>query len=115
MLAYSPLARGALTSRPMLGGKRPAETLERIAGETGKPKAQVALNWVISKPEVTGAISGSDTIEQLDDNLGAVGWALSEEEMARLDEVSAGSKMEFSNLETVENPRLHSGRVATSR
>lgn len=78
------------------------ETVHAIAIERGKSQAQVALNWVISKPEVTVAISGNDTIEQLDDNLGAVGWALSEEEMERLDEVSSGSKMEFSNLETVE-------------
>ena len=126
VMVYSPLGVGLLSGAytpsetPPLGslwsikdrerytasvsGPTPAilETVRTIAIERGKSPAQVALNWVISKPEVTVAISGSDSIEQLDDNLGAVGWTLSEEELTRLDEVSSGSKVEFSNLQTVE-------------
>ena len=49
---------------------------------------QVAVNWVLSRPEITVAISGSDTIEQLDDNLGAVGWELEPGELDRLNTVS---------------------------
>jgi aryl-alcohol dehydrogenase-like predicted oxidoreductase len=49
----------------------------------------VALNWVLSHPEVTTAITGADTIERLDENLGAIGWTLDAEELARLNELSA--------------------------
>ena len=47
-------------------------TLTKLAGELGKTPAQLAVAWVLSHPEVTVAISGSDTIEQLDDTLGGV-------------------------------------------
>ncbi len=69
--------------------------LRDIAGQREKTPAQVALNWVISKPEITAAISGSDTIEQLDENLGAVGWDLSEDEITRLDQASEGIECNF--------------------
>ena len=83
-----------------LSGTAPAtlEALQAIAAERGKTAAQVALNWVLSHPEVTVAISGNDTIEQLDENLGAVGWELSLDEIAKLDEASEGSYVDFTNL-----------------
>ena len=58
----------------------------------------MALNWVMSKPEITVAISGNDTIEQLDENLGAVGWRLCDEEIERLDRASEGTNVSFVNL-----------------
>ena len=72
--------------------------LSRIAAERGKTVAQTALNWVITKREVTVAIFGCDGVEQLDNNLGAVGWALSEEEMSALDRASEGTSISFVNL-----------------
>ena len=63
-------------------------TLKRLADELGKTPAQLAVAWVISHPEVTVAISGSDTIEQLDDTLGGVGWELDDAIRETLDEVS---------------------------
>ena len=51
---------------------------------------QVSVNWVLSHDEITVAISGSDTVEQIDDNLGSLGWELSIEEVERLDSVSQG-------------------------
>ncbi len=76
----------------LLSGQAPAiiGVLRDIAAQREKTPGQVALNWVISKPEITVAISGSDTIEQLDENLGAVGWDLSEDEITRLDQASEG-------------------------
>jgi aryl-alcohol dehydrogenase-like predicted oxidoreductase len=62
------------------------ETARGIAKERGVTMPQLAVNWVLAHDEVTVAISGSDTTEQLDDNLGALGWELSEAERARLDE-----------------------------
>lgn len=75
-----------------LSGQAPAiiGVLRDIAAQREKTPGQVALNWVISKPEITVAISGSDTVEQLDENLGAVGWDLSEDEITRLDQASEG-------------------------
>jgi aryl-alcohol dehydrogenase-like predicted oxidoreductase len=64
-------------------------TLKRLAAELGKTPAQLAVAWVLSHPEVTVAISGSDTIEQLDDTLGGVGWELDAEIREELDEVSS--------------------------
>ena len=83
-----------------LSGQGPAiiGTLRAIAADRGKTPGQVALNWVMSKPEITVAISGNDTIEQLDENLGAVGWSLSDEEIARLDRASVGTDVSFVNL-----------------
>ncbi|MDE0427759.1 MAG: aldo/keto reductase [Candidatus Poribacteria bacterium] len=63
-------------------------TLKRLAAELGKTPAQLAVAWVLSHPEVTIAISGSDTIEQLDDTLGSVGWELDSAVREELDEVS---------------------------
>ena len=63
-------------------------TLKRLAAALGKTPAQLAVAWVLSHPEVTVAISGSDTIEQLDDTLGGVGWELDTAVREELDEVS---------------------------
>ena len=72
--------------------------LDRIAAERGKTVAQTALNWVITKSEVTVSIFGCDGVEQLDNNLGAVGWELSEDEMSALDRASEGTSISFVNL-----------------
>lgn len=63
-------------------------TLKRLSDDIGKTPAQLAVAWVISHPEVSVAISGSDTVEQLDDTLGGVGWELETEIREELDEVS---------------------------
>jgi aryl-alcohol dehydrogenase-like predicted oxidoreductase len=59
-----------------------------IAGRREKSYAQVALNWLLSRSEVSSVIMGARTVGQLDDNLGAVGWELSAEELSALDDVS---------------------------
>jgi aryl-alcohol dehydrogenase-like predicted oxidoreductase len=65
------------------------DTLRSIAQARGKTPAQVALNWVLQKPDVTSPIFGARTSVQLADNLGAVGWSLSPEELEQLDSVSS--------------------------
>ena len=64
------------------------DELFAVAEEAGKTPAQVAINWLLQRPGVTAPIIGARTIEHLEDNLGAVGWALDDEQMARLNEVS---------------------------
>ena len=68
---------------------RIVDVLLEIARERGVSAAQVALNWLISKPGVDTVVIGARNEEQLRDNLAAAEWRLTAEEMARLDEVSA--------------------------
>jgi aryl-alcohol dehydrogenase-like predicted oxidoreductase len=68
---------------------RIVNTLGEIADETGKSYAQVALNWLLCRPGVTSPIVGATRLEQLDDNLGATGWKLDDDQVRRLNEVSA--------------------------
>ena len=65
------------------------DTLLDVAEEIGKEPAQVAINWVMNRPGVTAPIIGARTMAQLESNLGASGWRLSEAYMARLNTVSA--------------------------
>ena len=122
VMAFSPLGAGLLSGDYSTGAAPPPGTLwagkdrarfeasmsgsteavlaelSRIAAERGKTVAQTALNWVITKSEVTVAIFGCDGADQLDNNLGAVGWELSEDEMSALDRVSEGTSISFVNL-----------------
>lgn len=59
-----------------------------MAKEIGKTPAQLALAWVLSQPEVTVAITGGDTIQHLDDNLGALDIELDDAVREKLNTVS---------------------------
>lgn len=112
VLPWSPLAGGFLTGKYQRGeepraGHRLAsmqahwrkynrdrnwETLavvETVARESGKTPAQVALRWLLQQPGVTSPVLGARTMEQLLDNLGAIGWTLTPDQLQRLDDVSA--------------------------
>lgn len=65
------------------------DVLVEIAKERAKSVSQVALNWLLRKPTVASVAIGARTVEQLLDNLGAVDWRLSAEEVERLDTASA--------------------------
>ncbi len=67
---------------------RVVDALDAIAEETGKTVPQVAINWVLRRPGVSTAIIGARDEEQLRQNLGAVGWELTPEQVARLDAAS---------------------------
>jgi aryl-alcohol dehydrogenase-like predicted oxidoreductase len=64
------------------------DTVRDIAEETGKTPAQVSLNWLLARQEMTAPIIGARNVEQLEDNLGAGGWALAAEQVERLNRVS---------------------------
>lgn len=105
LIAYSPLAQGLLTgkytpdnppsgllgllvSRRRLAQIQPLLTLLREFGEAhGKTPAQVALNWLICKGAVP--IPGAKTGRQAQENAGALGWRLTEAQVAALDAASA--------------------------
>ena len=65
------------------------DALDEIAAETGKSVPQIAINWLLSRPTVASVIIGARNEEQLRQNLGAVGWALSKQQIEKLDRVSA--------------------------
>jgi aryl-alcohol dehydrogenase-like predicted oxidoreductase len=70
-----------------------AAVLAELAHETGKTAAQIALAWTLCNPAVTAPVLGVRTLEQLDDNLGALNVELSADQLARLDKVSAVPKV----------------------
>lgn len=64
------------------------DVMEEIRKETGKTIAQIALNWLLQRPTVSNIIIGARNEEQLKENLGAIGWKLSADQMKRLDAAS---------------------------
>jgi aryl-alcohol dehydrogenase-like predicted oxidoreductase len=114
-VVWSPLGWGRLTGRIRRGSGIPAQSrlhktaeagppvpdellfrvvdaLEAVGEEVGKTVPQVALNWLLQRPTVASVIIGARDEAQLRDNLGAVGWRLTAEQMRRLDEASAVTK-----------------------
>jgi aryl-alcohol dehydrogenase-like predicted oxidoreductase len=64
------------------------DALDAVAKETGKTNSQVALNWLLQRPTVTNIVIGACNEAQLKENLGALGWSLTKEQMAVLDAAS---------------------------
>ena len=111
-VVWSPLGWGRLTGKirrgqPLPEGSRlhdtaqfappvPAErlydvvdALDAVAAETGRSVPQVAIRWLLQRPTVTSVLIGARDEAQLQQNLGALGWTLSDEQMRRLDDASA--------------------------
>ena len=110
-LVWSPLGWGRLTGKirrgqPWPEGSRLHDTatfgppvdddklydivdvLDELAGETGRTIPQIAINWLLQRPTVSSVIIGARNEEQLRQNLGAVGWSLTAEQIGRLDKAS---------------------------
>ncbi|BEV11716.1 aldo/keto reductase [Asticcacaulis sp. DW145] len=64
------------------------EALSEIAREVDKTIPQVALNWLLQRPGVANIVIGARNADQLKANLGAIGWDLTADQVARLDGVS---------------------------
>lgn len=111
-IVWSPLGWGRLTGKLRRGAPLPEQSrlhvtakygppvndaylygvvdaLDVIAEETGKSVPQIALNWLLQRPTVANVIVGARNEQQLRENLGAVGWNLTPEQVARLDAASA--------------------------
>ncbi|MEE7560965.1 aldo/keto reductase, partial [Xanthomonas sp. Kuri4-2] len=65
------------------------DVLEALAEETGRSVPQIAINWLLQRPSVSSVLIGARDETQLRQNLGAVGWSLTPEQVGRLDAVSA--------------------------
>lgn len=68
---------------PVSKGHLDAPILSEMAEKYGKTKYQVAINWLINQPNVI-TIPKTTSVEHLEENLGAIGWELSAEDMERL-------------------------------
>ncbi|KAL3807164.1 hypothetical protein ACHAXA_011365 [Cyclostephanos tholiformis] len=109
LISYSPLCLGLLTGkydldnlprpgnprrqlfRELLPGAQPLlGTLKAVAKEVGKTPSQIAINWAICKGTVP--IPGARNMAQAEENLGSVGWKLTNAAVAELDAASAGLK-----------------------
>ncbi|MFI8997293.1 aldo/keto reductase [Streptomyces sp. NPDC053542] len=111
-VVWSPLGWGRLTGRirrgqPLPAGSRLHDTadygppveeealyrvvdaLDEVARETGRTVPQIALNWLLRRPTVSSVIIGARNEAQLRQNIGAVGWELTADQVARLDAASA--------------------------
>lgn len=84
IIAYSPLGRGDLTSLPLLRRRAALRVLQRIASETSKTMAQVALNWCLCKSNVI-AIPKADKTDHVIEDIGASGWKLEAGHIEALD------------------------------
>ena len=69
------------------------DALDEVAQETERSVPQVALNWLLQRPTVATIIIGARNEEQLKQNLGAVGWNLTPEQVAKLDQASEQTKI----------------------
>ncbi|KRA79338.1 aldo/keto reductase [Lysobacter sp. Root667] len=67
---------------------RIVDALDAVAADTGKTIPQIALNWLLQRPTVSSVLIGARNEEQLRQNLGAIGWNLSAEHVALLDQAS---------------------------
>lgn len=108
VIPYSPLAAGFLTGKYRMDEGEPASarakgvsrryfnergwsvlaTVEAIASELGKSVSQISLAWLLSDPLITSPIIGPRSLEQLKDNLGAVGLRLAAEMKQGLDKAT---------------------------
>jgi aryl-alcohol dehydrogenase-like predicted oxidoreductase len=111
LLPYYPLASGLLTGKfrrhaPLPAGARLSETqrladrymtatnwkivecLERFCTERGRSLLELAFSWLLAKQPVTSVIAGATSPEQLDQNIRAVGWVLTPEDLAEVDRLS---------------------------
>ena len=81
VMAYRPVERGFLL--------KPHPLLDEMSAKYDKTKAQIAINWLISKKNII-TIPKSSSIEHLKENLGALGWNLEEHDMEILDRTDFG-------------------------
>ena len=108
MVVWSPLGGGLLTGKYDDGfpegsrfaedeqlkeweyseeGREKAKALKPIADELGLTRSQLALAWVLRRPEVTSAITGATKVSQIEESLGAVEAEIPAEALEKIDEV----------------------------
>jgi aryl-alcohol dehydrogenase-like predicted oxidoreductase len=113
LIPFAPLANGLLTGKYRHGAPLPegarlsymqrsaaryltednwatVERLERFAAERGHTLLELAVSWLLRRPQVASVIAGATQPEQVEQNVRAAGWALTEAEMQQIDRLTAG-------------------------
>src|SRR6185295_676276 len=111
LLPFFPLASGLLTGKYKRGapppddtrfGKAPAlkdryvtprnedivEKLQAFASARGHTMLELAFSWLAARPQVSSVIAGATRVEQVEQNVKAIDWALSAEELAEIDKIT---------------------------
>jgi len=112
LLPFFPLASGLLTGKYKRGAAAPQDTrfakapalrdryvtprnedivdkLSAFAQTRGHSLLELAFSWLASRPQVSSVIAGATRVEQVEQNVKAIGWALSAEELAEVDKITA--------------------------
>ena len=113
LLPYFPLASGLLTGKYKRGSTAPddtrfakapslrdryltprneeiAEKLQMFAQARGHTLLELAFSWLAARPQVASVIAGATRVEQVEQNVKALSWALSAEDIAEIDEITNG-------------------------
>jgi aryl-alcohol dehydrogenase-like predicted oxidoreductase len=113
ILPFFPLASGLLTGKYKRGAPAPedtrfskspalrdryvtprndemAEKLQAFARDRGHSLLELAFSWLAARPQVASVIAGATRVEQLEQNVSAIGWSLSAEEIAEVDKITKG-------------------------
>jgi aryl-alcohol dehydrogenase-like predicted oxidoreductase len=111
LLPFFPLASGLLTGKYQRGAAAPADTrfakapalrdryltprnedivekLQAFAQKRGHTMLELAFSWLASRPQVSSVIAGATRVEQVEQNVKAIGWTLSAEEIAEIDAIT---------------------------
>jgi aryl-alcohol dehydrogenase-like predicted oxidoreductase len=113
LLPFFPLASGLLTGKYRRGAEAPADTrfgkspqlrdryvtprnedvvekLEAFAKARGHSMLELAFSWLASRPQVSSVIAGATRVEQIEQNVKAIGWQLGAEDLAEIDQITLG-------------------------
>jgi aryl-alcohol dehydrogenase-like predicted oxidoreductase len=113
LLPYFPLASGLLTGKYQRGAAAPEDTrfaksaalrdhyvtprnediVEKLRAFTearGHTMLELAFSWLASRPQVASVIAGATRVEQVEQNVKAIDWTLSAEEIAEIDRITKG-------------------------
>jgi aryl-alcohol dehydrogenase-like predicted oxidoreductase len=111
LLPFFPLASGLLTGKYKRGEEAPADTrfgkvprlrdryinprnedivekLQAFAKARGHTMLELAFSWLAARPQVASVIAGATRVEQVEQNVKAIGWALTAEEIAEIDGIT---------------------------
>jgi aryl-alcohol dehydrogenase-like predicted oxidoreductase len=113
LLPFFPLASGLLTGKYQRGAAAPdntrfakmpalrdryitprnediVEKLQAFAQSRGHSMLELAFSWLASRPQVSSVIAGATRVEQVEQNVKAIDWQLSAEELAEIDGITKG-------------------------
>ncbi len=113
LLPFFPLASGLLTGKYKRGAAVPADTrfakmpairdryvtprnedivekLQAFAEKRGHTMLELAFSWLAARPQVASVIAGATRVEQIEQNVKAIGWTLSAEDLSEIDKITKG-------------------------